>query len=664
MPVSPTASSYAPKLRSDALKQAAPDSGAGRDDRASTLLGWLALVLVVVVGAPIFLCMPRNFDVYHYDICARNLLNGGVHYRDTFDNNLPGIVWLQAGIRWLIGWGSESLHAVDLLFFSIDVLFLLPWVRRGARIWTAAALFAFYLFVPEPVPCQRDIWMLFPAVVGLTLRRRQVERLMLPASPLLPILGAAALEGLCWGAGVWIKPFVLAPALACWLVGLFQVRRTRASAFRPLAADALGLLASGVVAGALGLAWLWWSGSWSYFWDILLVWNRDYGAFASSLGVRYDNLVVFMTLFLPWSIVPCVAAYLAMTAIRREWAGAGSTEPGRPSCALLAAFFLGWLFQGVCLQLPHLYVLGPAVIPAIVLVGATYRWRRLPPARSALRLGVLALAALLWTAAFQLDRLALWSRCCREGSTPQMRSLLVMRKDSAYAVDAAVLADVEDYLRGQGASDGDVTCMSGCTHPLYLDMNLKPSSRFNQIEMTCFFFTKHREVVLAELNAGHARFVVSDLVWAGLTAEEARETDPDDALALPSKFPEKLALMYPWREPIVFRSGRYVVHRVTGPADHCWRDDDSGFEKPADRYSKFFIGNQSFRDEERAHKSLSVIDDLYRRSASAGDRTGQHVALEKALMMRDRARAAGKDPEAAVFGRWIAKRIEGAAAVD
>lgn len=34
-----------------------------------------------------------------YDVAARNILRGGVHYRDVFDTNLPGIVWLMAAIR-------------------------------------------------------------------------------------------------------------------------------------------------------------------------------------------------------------------------------------------------------------------------------------------------------------------------------------------------------------------------------------------------------------------------------------------------------------------------------------------------------------------------------------------------------------------------------------
>ncbi len=263
------------------MKQAAADPPADRDDRAPQPSWdgrrWFS---VVVIGTPIFLCMPRNFDVYHYDICSRDLLSGGVFYRDAFDNNLPGIVWLQSGIRWLIGWRSESLHAVDLLFFSLDVVLLLPWVRRGARVWTAAALYAFYLFIPEPVPlpsatsgcsCRRSWRLDFAAAASGAADKADDAR---PS----PSSGPPFWKGLCWGTAFWIKPFVFIPGLACWLVGLLQVRKARPDEYGPPAADLLGLLAGGMLIGALGLLLLWQSGSWQYFWEILLVWNRDYGS--------------------------------------------------------------------------------------------------------------------------------------------------------------------------------------------------------------------------------------------------------------------------------------------------------------------------------------------------------------------------------------------------
>ena len=41
--------------------------------------------------------MPLFSDVIHYDLSARNLLRGGVHYRDVLDINLPGMVWVLHG---------------------------------------------------------------------------------------------------------------------------------------------------------------------------------------------------------------------------------------------------------------------------------------------------------------------------------------------------------------------------------------------------------------------------------------------------------------------------------------------------------------------------------------------------------------------------------------
>jgi hypothetical protein len=662
MSVSPTASPLAPKLLTTASKQVARRPSGGGDDRASALLGWSALVLVLVVGTPIFLCMPLSFDTFHYDICSRNLLQGGVHYKDIFDNNLPGIVWIQAGVRWLVGWGSAKLLAVDLLIFSISVILLLRWVPRGARVWTAAALYAFYLLLPESCPCERDLWMFLPAVAGLTLRRRQVERLSLPAPTVLSIMGPAVLEGLCWGAAVWIKPFVFVPGLACWLVSLFLVRKARPNQYRPLIVDLLGLLTGGVLIGALGLIALWRSGSWPYFLEILLVWNREYGAFSQRLDIRLGCVGIFMYLYLPWSLAPCAAIYLAGAALKRELtddqAAISPSEPLRPRLALLAAFFFGWLFQALFLQLPHQYVLTPPVILAVVLIGALYRWRPLSLVPATMRMCVLALMVLVWTMAFQFDRILLWARCCREGSTPELQSHLVMRKESAYAVDAKALADVENYLVRQGARDGEVTCMSGCTHPLYLDLDLKPSTRFPQVEMTCLFFTKHRQEVLDEVNASRQRFIVSDLVWTGLTSEEAAETNPADPLALPREFPDKFVLTYPWNEPIVFRSGRYVVQRATGPAYRFWRENPNYNSDAKNDYATRYSADLSFRDEEAARQSVKVIEELYKHSEQTGDPAGLHEARVRALTMFDEARAAGKEREANVFWRWLTNITE------
>src|SRR5262249_28448085 len=109
-------------------------------ERWSLRLAWLTLAGLLLLGIPLFLCMPVWPDVIHYDLCARNILRGGVHYRDVGDFNLPGMVWVHAGIRSLFGWRIETLRALDLLVVAANVWLLVRWlkllgVRADLRAW-------------------------------------------------------------------------------------------------------------------------------------------------------------------------------------------------------------------------------------------------------------------------------------------------------------------------------------------------------------------------------------------------------------------------------------------------------------------------------------------------------------------------------------------------
>ena len=84
---------------------------------------------------------------------------------------------------------------------------------------------------------------------------------------------------------------------------------------------------------------------------------------------------------------------------------------------------------------------------------------------------------------------------------------------------------------------------------------------------------------------------------------------------------------------------------------------------PQNIYSKFFAGKLGFKDIETASESVALIDKLYRQFEFAGDRAGQHHALQMALTMFDRARWTGKGREAGVFLNWLIARL-GEAALD
>jgi len=78
---------------------------------------------------------------------------------------------------------------------------------------------------------------------------------------------------------------------------------------------------------------------------------------------------------------------------------------------------------------------------------------------------------------------------------------------------------------------------------------------------------------------------------------------------------------------------------------------------PMNVYSKFFAGKLGFKDEGVARESVGVIDRTHRQFELAGDRAGQHHALQMALTMFDRARFTGKAREAAIFRDWLAARL-------
>ncbi|HKQ51468.1 MAG TPA: hypothetical protein VJT74_03810 [Pyrinomonadaceae bacterium] len=78
---------------------------------------------------------------------------------------------------------------------------------------------------------------------------------------------------------------------------------------------------------------------------------------------------------------------------------------------------------------------------------------------------------------------------------------------------------------------------------------------------------------------------------------------------------------------------------------------------PMNVYSKFFAGKLGFKDEEKARQSVETIDQLYNQFDLAGDRAGQHHALQMALVMFDRARWTGKGREADIFRHWLLAKL-------
>jgi hypothetical protein len=598
-------------------------------------LAWACLLAFLVTALPLFVCMPLWADATLYDLAARNVLAGGVHYRDILDTAPPGMLWLHLGVRQLFGWRSETLRFADLVVVGTIVWLLVRWLGQmglspTVQGWTSLALVAFYLGTSELCHCQRDTWMFLPTLLALHLRWQQVRELARPDEIRLRRLFLQAVaEGLGWGAAFWIKPYVAIPAIALVATGYGMVWRERGWNWRRIGTDSAGVLAGGLAVGALGVTWMIRSGCWPYFWEVMLVWNPEYarGSVAGHVSLAWQ-IGWFMTRFRPWGLIhlvalPAAAGQIIGALFARQPSGDSIT--GRTAArALLSAFYLGWVAQAVLLQRGFEYQFVPAYLAAItVLAGmpwppprwlarlvtygtliavaggvvfVAWEWDRQSLAKrptvygpyliAPLAFGVLAAGALLgaWSWRFtgrtilagfallvatfhpvrQGARLELWPRCLREGSTAELKDRLTLYESDS-SVHWVHEERVAEFLQSANLKDRELTCCHKATQALYMDLDLQPSTRYVYLGVWISVFPSKREVIRADLALSPQRYAVSDLRGAGLIGHELFEEWPDRRLALPPSFPQSQQQLFPWNEPVVFRSGPYLVHRVSEP---------------------------------------------------------------------------------------------------
>lgn len=524
-----------------------PQAPAGR--RRATVTACLAVAGVIALIAlhlPAFLCMGLHSDVILWDLCARNVLQGGVHARDAFENNLPGMLWLHLVVRSSLGWRSEVIRLVDFAVVVGAAVLLARGLGRpsvAVRAGLVFVLLAFYFTTSEWCHCQRDTWMLVPALGALALRARQVGRLRGGGGR---VVAWAFLEGLLWAGAFWLKPFVAVPALACWLLA---ARISWHAGGRRVWSDGLGVLAGGGAAGVAGCAWLYYSGAWPAFAEILFDWNREYLAYDVTQDGGWLCFAGFFLRWFPWFLVHLVAVpdsvERLVRAVRRPREQAASR-------VLLAGLYLGWLAQAFWLQHLFDYVHVPPLLLGLAVLAGRYVDAERPATRRLL-VALLAVCVVWGLPALSGRRAALWRECVRQGSTASVRDRLAVLTD----VDWQRLDEVTGYLRSRGVRDGELTAFNMPTAALYFDLSVKPASRFIFLQNAYTIFRSRRPQIEAELAASRQRLLVCDLRGFHMgPAEKALE--PDGAGS------------YPWRGRVVFRSGRYVVFRLAGRETAAW----------------------------------------------------------------------------------------------
>lgn len=585
----------------------------------SARLGWFAFATILVVGVPMFLRMPLWVDVTLYDVAARNILSGGVHYRDVFDTNPPGFTWLLCLIRPLFGPSIEAVRAVDLVVVGSIGWLLFRAARRGGATcasvaWGAAGMAGFYLFISEFNHAQRDTWMMLPALLATAYRLRRQQTARDQDRTPSWVFRTGVLEGLIWGAGVWIKPHVLPVAVAVWAVLLTRWGTAeQADRRRRMGADLGGVLLGGIAAGLAGLAWLVASGTWPHFLDVFTRWNTTYQMRTfDEFGSRVDCQLGY---FPPWSLLILLAVPVAVLNLidARTWR-APSRDDGdgpvvrafpawqynppadadaRTSRAVLAALYLAWVASGLFLQRQFHYVHVPETL-LMIAVFAANRWAVVVLALLAqfTVIGWLAVRGdgelppwrhegtkfrhVVWTYPDRSpNRLKYWPACVAPGVTGEVRNGVAFQSDYFSGTDSAGLEEVAAFLREHNIQDGELLAYNDSPHVLYLMLDIKPGSRFMHFSTAPamgddqFKWVQDEVKELLARRQPRLRYIVSDLRRLSLNAGPAGEgrfdePGPGPHDHLPAAVTREDRALFPYDRPTVFRSGngrgRYVVH--------------------------------------------------------------------------------------------------------
>jgi hypothetical protein len=240
--------------------------------RTSRSWAWAAaLILLLALRLP-SLVQPAGGDQFLYSYVAERVLDGGVPYRDAFEQKPPGIFGVYA-VMWGV-WPRESVVAAADLVASALVAWLL--VRLGRRMFdghAGAGAAALFLLLADP-GIQR--------LGGLNLRAQCETFIALAVTAAIAVAwtswnrpGRLFLTGVLCGIAIWLKynaVVYVGPAAVAAIISLGN-----ASAMDRL--KALAWLGAGVTSvAAIGLTYFYSFGALGDLWAGTVTYNLGYSS--------------------------------------------------------------------------------------------------------------------------------------------------------------------------------------------------------------------------------------------------------------------------------------------------------------------------------------------------------------------------------------------------
>jgi hypothetical protein len=401
---------------------------------------------------------------------------------------------------------------------------------------------------------------------------------------------------------VWIKPHVIFPAAAVWLVSAKRL----AGSWRAARLDLLGNIVGGLTVGLAGVGWLIATGTWTDFVKVFQKWNGWYTQ--HMFEVLPHRLSVQLMYFPPLNLFLPIGVVLA---VRDLWKS--PVDDAAYSRRVLAALFLAWVFQAMLIQRQFHYVHVPEIF-LLLAVAAAHSWALVP-----LAIVYAVLAGAVWLIAdrhrplevwlrdtipsfngelfvvprhplFMPARMARWPDCFRidlpDRDYRLRMSDVALNAGTFASVDPVELGEIAAELRRLGAQDGEVLCWHDTPHALYLELGHRPPFRFMHLNTT-YIATETYEMMKRELiktlrdSQPPIRYIVSDLlrVYAYAPVRIRTKLGESGSDLLPPNLTDLHRETFPLDRPAIFRSGnghgRYLIHvydpaRPFGPFDHCY----------------------------------------------------------------------------------------------
>ena len=539
---------------------------------------WILTLFLLASQLPVFVQQSLTPDTVLYDLQARCLLNGGVLYRDILEPNLPGIVWVHALVRSLIGWSSPALLAFDL----VVVLAIGSVLARLARIGcgrsdksqtvlalTMPGVLLFYLGTSEWCHCQRDTWMLLPCLIALLIRIKVMRELPMitDRTPRFTAQQFAwgIFEGVFWAGAFWLKPFIAVPAVVVLLV---SVRYSKS--FGCWGQHTLSVILGGLLTGSLGVLWMVRSGCWPYFLDQLTQWNGDY---FQSGRTRWtlDRYIAHAMRFQPWIWLHVAAIGISLKQLFGDSrkSQVSQSAAGSSGSGLLNALYLGWILQAFLLQqfFDYIHVPGILLTWAICVrsVSVSLASEDIPAAWRKLAFPVIAVflcVALIASPVSSGSRKELWLQCIHAcfGSplSPESQDQIAQIPFPRWTE----LQPMINHIHETGITDGTLIAYNGNLIHLYPELGFQPGTRFVYLDVLARCFPDRRTEMIEAVEKSGARYVVSDL------REDGWNGELPDAVLLPEFVSESQTMnWFPYNQTPLFRSGGYVLFRIERPVE-------------------------------------------------------------------------------------------------